>query len=207
MPALRVIQDRAMQQFRFYRPLSRTMTMPSGRREQGLAVAVLGLALAGGFGWDLAREAVWSLGKSSAEGRFAGMVEAGPEGTYRRNGVYLFQDASGNAFAATTLSPRSVRTVRPRTEVRPDGTVVRAERDSVAAAVQLSENPFPPTATIAYDPADPVQARVVGLSNSNWPWVLGGLALLALGLWMRRPEKSEAPSDATRDADGPDAAP
>ena len=179
-----------MQQFKFYRPLSRTMTMPSGRREQGLAVAVLGLALAGGFGWDPAREAVWSLGKVQVEGRFAGMVEAGPEGTYRRNGVYLFQDEDGNAYAATTLSPRPVRTVRPRTEVRPDGTVIRTERASVAGAVQLPENPFPQTATIAYDPADPVQARVVGLSRGNWPWVLGGLALLGLGLWMRRPEKT-----------------
>lgn len=180
-----------MQHFKFYRPLSRTMTMPSSRREQGLAVVVLGLALVAGFGWDPVREAVWSLGKASAEGRFAGMVEAGPEGTYRRNGVYLFQDEDGNAYAATTLSPRSVRTVRPKTEVSPDGTVTRTERASVAGVVQLSDNPFPQTAAIAYDPDDPVQARVVGLSRGNWPWVLGGLALLALGLWMRRPEKTD----------------
>ena len=48
-----------MQQFKFYRPLSRTLTMPSGRREQGLAVAVLGLALAAGFGWREHVGIVW----------------------------------------------------------------------------------------------------------------------------------------------------
>lgn len=184
-----------MQQFKFYRPLSRTLTMPSGRREQGLAVAVLGLALAAGFGWDLAGEAVWSMGKARAEGRFAGMVETGPKGTYRRTGVYLFEDSSGSAYAATTLSPRSVRTRREGLEVRPDGTVAPSQPRNVAGVVQLSDNPFPQTASIAYDPADPVQARAVGLVNGNWPWVLAGLVLVGLGLWMRRPERDLFESD------------
>lgn len=192
-----------MQPVKFYRPLSRTLTMPSSRREQGLAVAVLGLALAGGFGWDMAGEAAWSIGKARAEGRFAGMVEAGPKGTYRRNGVYLFKDADGNAYAATTLIPRSVRTREDGLEVRPDGTVAPSQPRTVAGVVQLPDNPFPPTATIAYDPADPVQARVVGLASGNWRWVLGGLALLGLGLWMRRREKDDAvPDDEGQSAAG-----
>jgi hypothetical protein len=209
-----------MEPLKTYRPLSRSLKMPSGAREQGLAVLIVGLAIAAGFGWTPVGERLASLGLERATGTYAGMVPDGPSGGFRYHGVYLFQDSTGSAFSVMTGRSKPVRTRRgggAAAPVAPGGSGIVTEggaevgsvlvRPSGGAAgpapegsalglVAFDTNPYPQTARIAFDPADPAtRARVIGLDDRLWPGIVAGLALAGLGLWMRR-----------RRADGPDSA-
>lgn len=220
-----------MEPLRTYRPLSRSLRMPSGLREQGLAVLLIGLAVAIGFGWGAAVDRLWALGKATAPGLYAGMVPDGPAGGFRFRGVYLFQDSAGTAFSVLTDRARPVRTRRdgapdprrgaagtgivgpqggaigevvalPSGGAAPDGP----RPEGVAGLMDFPTRPFPQRASIAYDPADPSVARVTGLEDRWWPGIAGGLAIALAGLWMRR-RPSAASGEAGAGPPAPSAGP
>jgi hypothetical protein len=214
-----------MEPLKTYRPLSRSLKMPSGAREQGLAVLIVGLAVAAGFGWTPVGERLASIGMERAAGTYAGMVPEGAAGGFRFRGVYLFQDSTGSAFSVLTGRAKPVRTRRAgaaggAAPAAPSGIVTEGGADmgsvvirpsagpgeaapegSALSMVAFDTNPFPPSAVVAFDPADPVRARVIGLEDRLWPGIVAGLALAGLGLWMRRRR-----ADGANGADGADQA-
>jgi hypothetical protein len=172
-----------MDQLRFYRPLARSVRPPSDRREAGLYVAVVGAAILIATGWPLADEMLAGQGRERSVGQLAGTVPFGVRGSNRQQAVYVWQDAAGQEHAALGR-----RTITVRTAADSDPGVA-----GLGALIRLDRRPFPQQAPVAYDPADPRSARVLGEYPGQWRWAGAGLLVLVLGLWMRR-------TDAQRDS-------